>query len=277
MEKSEGFWGRLNRRVRKWIGDRRNLSLWFLLFAAVAGYVFFFTSNLTLGYSGTHKSTALDTPVTFERNRTVTLSLWDYSPSQKLMEVELLFENGSFDGVDAYIFEAAMRPGDKLVPVTAVIEESSFVVLHLTGIPDNFAEISLRLKVNDDRFNEVIRLYCNAADVRQAEKISEKTKKEYMTDRLYKSIALLESEITGHEAAVTELEAKIDNIRKTVEELEQNKKYLTASEIEKVNGTIESHHREIDRIGEEIEAHNAAAAEAEEKILKLRQQIEDVG
>ncbi len=277
MEKNKGFLERLRDRIRKKLGDRRNLTLWIFLLAAVSGYVFFFTSGFTLGHSGGHKSTALDTPVTFERTRTVTVSRWDYSPSQKRMEVELLFENGSFDGIDAYLFEAAMRPGDKIIPITAVVEESAFVVLHLADVPDSFSENSLRLKVNDERFTQVVRLYCNAADVRQVETITEKTKKEYMIDRLHKSISLLEFEISGHETAVTDAEAKIENIRRTVEELEQNKKYMTASEIEKLNSTIESHHREIDRIGEEIEAHRAAVAEAEEKIRKLQQQIADVG
>lgn len=62
-----------------------------------AGYLFFFSSRLILPGGISAEYTPIGTELEFPgQNKTVTVSRWEYSPEQHLMEVELLFDNRSF-------------------------------------------------------------------------------------------------------------------------------------------------------------------------------------
>ena len=71
-----------------------------------AGYLFFFSSRLILPGGISAEYTPIGTELEFPgQNKTVTVSRWEYSPEQHLMEVELLFDNRSFDGINTYVFD----------------------------------------------------------------------------------------------------------------------------------------------------------------------------
>ena len=72
----------------------------------IRGYLLFFTSRYWMQTSGGAKRLS---PLNQEidwNDRKVRLLRWEYSPDQKLMEVELAITNTAFDGMDKYQYSA---------------------------------------------------------------------------------------------------------------------------------------------------------------------------
>ena len=126
-EKQPGFWERLKEKLPK---VDPKISMKILSFFIGFGYVAFFSSRLLLPGGISAEFTPLNTPVSFPgTSRTVTISRWVYSPSQNLMEVELVFKDSSFDVVESYVFDSMIKTFSiKQQPVDVILNTSAGTV-----------------------------------------------------------------------------------------------------------------------------------------------------
>lgn len=256
----------------------RNTFLVALSLFILGGYAVFFTSGFWLPYNGNYSFTAPGSRLEFADHRTVTLGRWDYSPEQNLMEVELEIDNPNFDGLDKYVCDVVIRTGsgEQTGTVKTVIAQDDFFVLHILNVPKNFTELSMRIRVNSETVSGTAKLFSNKDDIRQVEHLHEKTKSEYLKDRVLALTDEYQSQIGLLRKTNEELGAKIQNIKSKNAQLEQDKKYLTERDIQKTNARIADNESQIKALQEQIIVNESAVTEYQLKIQKAKEKAEDI-
>ena len=256
----------------------RNTFLITFLLVILGGYAVFFTSSFWLPYSGNYSFTPLGSAVEFANHRTLTLSRWDYSPQQNLMEVELEIDNPNFDGLDQYLCDVVIRTGsgEQKGRVKTMVAQDDFFVLHLTNIPKNFTELSLRVQVNSETVTGTAKIFSNKDEIRQVSSLTAKTKSEYLKDRVLALTEEYQQQIQILQKTNEELSAKIENIQKKNAQLEADKKYLTDQDIEKTNQRIASNESQIESAREQILGNESAISEYQLKIQKAKEKAQDI-
>lgn len=268
------------KKVRGFFAGRscRNTFLAVLSLFLLGGYTVFFTSGFWLPYNGTYSFTAPGSRLEFANHRTVTLGRWDYSPQQDLMEVELEIDNPNFDGLDKYICGVVIRTGfgEQTGSIKTVIAQDDFFVLHIRNVPKNFTELSLKIQVNSETVSGTAKLFSNKDSIRQVVHLSEKTKSEYLKDRVLALTEEYQSQIDLLQKTNQELQAKIKNIQAKNAQLEQDKKYLTERDIQKTNDRIADNESQIKALREQIIVNESAVTEYQLKIQKAKEKAEDI-
>lgn len=152
--------------------DENNAIINLALIVIIGGYLFFFTSNLWIPHNASaKKQTPLNESVEWA-DRAITIERWDYCEQGGLMEVYMDIKSNTYDGIYAYKYEAVDRSEDNL-KVSAAVEEPEWLVLRISGISNDFGEISLRLTHRGD----TIRLYTNVKKVNRVKSLHKKARK----------------------------------------------------------------------------------------------------
>ena len=249
----------------------KNLIILIYISTMISGYVFFFfiSSFFTSGVK--IQATAINTQIEYEK-RNITLLRWEYSAEQELMEVELSIENLSFDTIDDYDFDVAVRPSAKTT-IKKIIADRDYVVLQIADIKNNFTEVSLRMSIPG---KEKLKLYTNKNEVVRVDNLVVKGKTEYQ-------IALLERNIESNNNQILEIDNIIKEYTGTIEYLkssiiadEESKKYKTADEIEDINNLISNKNAEIENLENKIETQFKLKDEITLRNQKLQEFINDL-
>lgn len=256
----------------------RNTFLALLGLLVLCGYAIFFSSTLWLPVQGTYSFTAPGSTLTFANHRALTLSRWDYSPAQNLMEVELEIDNPNFDGLDRYLCDSIVRTpsGERTAAVQTVVAQDDFFVLHILGIPKDFTELSLRIQVNDASTPGTAKLFSNKNDVRYVDNLTEKTKSEYLRDRVLALTDEYGAQIQKLEQENGALGEKIEAIREKNTQLEADKKYLTEQDLQKTQERIASNEAQLQAAQKQIVENESEISEFRLKIQKAEEKAQDI-
>ena len=275
-EKQPGFWERLKEKLPK---VDPKISMKILSFFIGFGYVAFFSSRLLLPGGISAEFTPLNTPVSFPgTSRTVTISRWVYSPSQNLMEVELVFKDSSFDVVESYVFDSMIKTFSiKQQPVDVILNTSDLCVVHIP-VPQSFRAVSLRMlpDVEDVSADQIVKVYTNPSEVQVVDHIEAKTETEYRRELILSNVSLYEEQIQAIKEEISQLRTTIENVEKRNKDLEQSKRYSTDKEIMQINTDIESNNRYIEQLENQIISNNRDMTELQEKIENTKKQAEDL-
>ena len=243
------------------------------LIVVLAGYFLFFTSKSFLPYKQNLMETDIGKILQLEIGKNITLIRWDYSPDQHVMEIELLTENTTFDGADEYLYAAVDRQNQNLT-ANIIVADANMQVIHIENVPDNFSEISLRIKGTGDKDTNILRIYTNKDDVNIVDEIRPRTKPEYVIMRLENEIVLMEQRIESIENDNSELRDRIQNIEEANRNHELDKRYQTAEEIAQTNIRIRNNETEIGRLLTQIDANSKSIDEFENRISNIRERID---
>ena len=275
-EKQPGFWERLKEKLPK---VDPKISMKILSFFIGFGYVAFFSSRLLLPGGISAEFTPLNTPVSFPgTSRTVTISRWVYSPSQNLMEVELVFKDSSFDVVESYALDSMIKTFSiKQQPVDVILNTSDLCVVHIP-VPQSFRAVSLRMlpDVEDVSADQIVKVYTNPSEVQVVDHIEAKTETEYRRELILSNVSLYEEQIQAIKEEISQLRTTIENVEKRNKDLEQSKRYSTDKEIMQINTDIESNNRYIEQLENQIISNNRDMTELQEKIENTKKQAEDL-
>lgn len=275
-EEQPGFWEHLKEKLPK---VDPKISMKILGFFIGFGYVAFFSSRLLLPGGTSAEFTPLNTPVSFPgSSRTVTVSRWVYSPSQSLMEVELVFKDSSFDVVEAYAFDSMIKTFSiKQQPVNVIINTSDLCVVHIP-LPESFRAVSLRMlpDVEDASADQIVKVYTNPTEVQVVDHIEAKTETAYRREQILSNVSLYEEQIQTIKDESSNLRTTIQNVRKRNEDLEQSKRYSTDKEIMQINTDIEANARYIEQLEKQIISNNRDITELQEKIENTKKQAEEL-
>lgn len=275
-EEQPGFWEHLKEKLPK---VDPKISMKILGFFIGFGYVAFFSSRLLLPGGTSAEFTPLNTQVSFPgSSRTVTVSRWVYSPSQSLMEVELVFKDSSFDVVEAYAFDSMIKTFSiKQQPVNVIINTSDLCVVHIP-VPESFRAVSLRMlpDVEDASADQIVKVYTNPTEVQVVDHIEAKTETAYRREQILSNVSLYEEQIQAIKDESSNLRTTIQNVRKRNEDLEQSKRYSTDKEIMQINTDIEANARYIEQLEKQIISNNRDITELQEKIENTKKQAEEL-
>ena len=271
MTKDKKSPGRFQGRLMK-----NTLFLVIFLFVA-AGYVFFFTSAQTLPGGNSVVATKMNYPLAFDDRRTVTITRWDYAPEQGVMEIEMELDNQSFDGLDAYSFSALSKNlRQSELTVKPIITDSDLYVIQFSGVPSDWRSVSLRIKVNDPSKTDVLKCYANTESVHTVPELHEKTKNEYLRDRLLRKISGYQEEIEKLKDTYDQNKQKIAALEDKNRQLEEGRKYQTAEEIEKTNQEIQTNKNQLETLKTEQENNLKDQDEYNLRIVKTQEQADDL-
>ena len=161
--------------------NKESIRFFIIIFFFVGGYAFFFSSMYWMPAS---VDASYLTKVGIENtwnNRHITITRWDYSEEQGVMEVELSVENKSYDGKNTYDFSAVDLRGRKLT-IDTQVTDTDWIVLQIKDIPNKWSDISLRMEVaGEDK--ERLKLYTNINDVNKVKRIKSLNRIGYLQKR----------------------------------------------------------------------------------------------
>ena len=195
--------------------NKESIRFFIIIFFFVGGYAFFFSSMYWMPAS---VDASYLTKVGIENtwnNRHITITRWDYSEEQGVMEVELSVENKSYDGKNTYDFSAVDLRGRKLT-IDTQVTDTDWIVLQIKDIPNKWSDISLRMEVaGEDK--ERLKLYTNINDVNKVKRIKSLNRIGYLQKRF-------ESEICNYKKGVEHKQGEIKILNQEITEVKKRLK-----------------------------------------------------
>lgn len=251
----------------------RVLGTMFLVIVLV--YIFFFTSNFTLGGETLKAGTKLNTPISFE-NCNVTIENWKYSKEQQLMEIELDIDRLTYSNVIKYDFIGYQK--DKTTySVDRIVDDKDYLVLHIDPVPQDFKEFTIQFTLQeDDSENSILNLHTNANEVENVDVIETLTKKEYIEAKVKRTLKHYNNEISNVRKDIEKNNQLIEKLQVQITEIEEKKKYYTAEELDEANQQIADINSTIEDYNKLIEEDNAQIEEFQAKIQKSELKLTDL-
>lgn len=250
---------------------KNNAIINLALIVIIGGYLFFFTSNLWIPHNASaKKQTPLNESVEWA-DRAITIERWDYCERSRLMEVYMDIKSNTYDGIYAYKYEAVDRSEDNL-KVSAAVEEPEWIVLRISGISNDFGEISLRLTHRGD----TIRLYTNVKKVNRVKSLQKKSKKDYQIIRMKTKISQYQKTIAAKEKKIELLKATNERLNNEIERLQSDLEYQTESEKQNTADRVEDIKENIDQNTADINERYRQIEERNNRIRLIREQIDQI-
>lgn len=255
-----------------------SLVFYLVLFFFAGGYLLFLSSSTWMPAS---LSASLQTPLgedTEWAGRSFRIVRWDYCEEMEMMEVEMNVQNDSFDGINQYVFQAAVRSGGSPV-VETVIGEPDWIILQIKEIPRSFGELSLRVdlpQATAEAETDTLKLYTNVNDVNRVSSIKKKDREGYLCGKVMLQIEEYKKQIEEKQdrmealaAQSVEMQEEIGRLQKDTGYLTEEQKQETDSRITEIEGDIKGNMEETEKLQQEI-------SELEERIRLAEKQIQDM-
>lgn len=261
-------------RFKKLIRAKGNLILKTLFALIVAFYVFSFASNYIFAPK---ESDLLYTPVKQDNiieNTKLQIYDWKYSKSQNMMEVDLTIDDETANLYTLSYTSKARMTGNELqnLSAKAVYQSSSYVVIFIKDIPENYNEILLSVDSENETTGSNIgsvSLYTNRYRATKVSNISKKTGVEYQIDRLNIGIENYQNKINSSQKSINKYNKNISSATNEIEKLREEQQYLTTDEIAESEEKIKSFNSSI------LGATNSIKSE-QDKIRNYQQKLDEI-
>lgn len=254
-----------------------NLFYVILILVIGGGYLFFFNSKeLFTQNKVTIQATSYNEGNAY-KNRDFTLIRWDYSESDKICEIELDILNNNFDGENTYEAVAYVRSKgvEQELQVEKVIEENTLLILQIKDIPDQYAELCLKVSLPGEEEEEPLKLYATRDSVEPISDLSKRTREEYQMNRLKLQIRLYEEDIVLCKDEIHTSNENIKACKEQIKELKAEMKYQPDRQKEDTQKVIDAAYTEISRLESEIEKMNTEIKEVNKSIKQIKTKLED--
>lgn len=249
----------------------KNLGSIILIVGILLGYLTFFTSRFWMP----DNSSLVEATQLYERNTidnyNIYLTKWVYSDSDAAMEIIVEIQTSAL--IDDGLTFSAVERNDGELDIYAVDESPEYMVLRITDLPENWQEISLHLQKNDG--DNTLRLYTNINEVDKVENLPEKSKSEYLIDRLQGQIgyddyqiSLIQNEMTALETENTELQERIDELERAV--------YPTEEEADEALEMVNQAQNNIQENTDSITSYQEEISEIEARTESIQEQINNL-
>lgn len=260
--------------IKKFVRVQGNLILKTMFILMVAFYIFSFSSNYIFAPK---ENDLLYTPVKQDNlieNTVIQIYDWKYSKAQNMMEVNLTIDDETANLYTLSYTSKARMTGNELqnLSVQTVYQSSSYVVIFIKDIPENYNEILLSVdsenKTTGSNIGSVS-LYTNRYKATKVNNISKKTGVEYQIDRLNIGIENFQEKINLLQKNINKYNKNIKNATNEIEKLRDEQQYLTTDEITESEGKIKSFNSSI------LNATNSIKSE-QDKIRAYQQKLDEI-
>ena len=242
---------------------KKSLYLLISLIVIVLGYFFLFFGN-SVGKNNNRLFTEIGQKNNLNEHY-MTIESWIYDPVSKKMEVVFDIENKSYDGKDNYLCSAISRKYNN-ISADVVVNTRDILVIHLSDIPKNFGEISLRIYYDEQTEIEPLKVYTNEDVVEITDSISEKTVNQYYIERNERLISKYSSENDEYMAEIELLNTKIENANISISDLQNQFGYKTEAEMKEIESKIIGIQSEIATYEKDVDMYNLMIEENNARI-----------
>lgn len=244
----------------KKILSRKSINTTIIVFICIILiYIFFFTSKWLLPANITSESSTpqIGKEIQFGNDREYNLISVAYSKEDQEMEIVMSLTNNSYDNVNEYYTAVNVLGGSsKKVEIKEIMNQSLLTVFRIENLK-SFDEITFMLApkiadINEVKDEDTAFIALNKYNITEVSHIKDKSKEEYMTDRLEMMIADFKSKIETEENKLDELNNKVKSLEKENEDYSKNEKFLTSEEQTEARIKIETNKQNIETTKTEI-------------------------
>lgn len=276
-------------KVKRKISNKAKGSIGIVALIAfiVIGYAFFFASpRIFAPNEDDLLITETGKEVSINTSHKVKIEDWIYSEKEQKMQVVLSLISTSLDASEKYVYKAVSRTQAKeaeQVSVNVTYQSSSFANLIIENVPKNFCEMAISVgyidkhaeeqsKGKDDKDIEAAftTIYTNVYKVSKADKIEPMSVLDIYIGKINDNINEWNEEIENLTDEIELNKSKQEDILQVVAELQQNKKYMTANEAEKIEAQITSYKTSYDKYSKMIESDEAEISELNDKVTSAK-------
>lgn len=260
--------------------DQRNKVMRIsILVVLVLCYTFFFSSKLLLPpiISPASAVTSIGQVTEYTDGRSAVLVSAKYAKEQRLMEVTLQLTNDTFDNVNDYYYSfELLGRSPKNVEIKEVMNDQLITVLQFHNLK-SFDECTLYFapksgKLSDVTDDETGIFILNKHNIDYVNHIETgKTETDYLRERLHNVIAEYEESLETQNRKLEKLQTKVEALLNENAEMERNKKYLTAIELDSSEDKIKENLEVIAETKTEISAQETKVKNLEKLIAEAKE------
>lgn len=254
------------------------------LLVLIIGYLFFFTSNMTIPDKITSKeeTTKINEVNEYMDGRTCQLLSATYDREQETMEVIVHLTNNTYDGVDSYYIAEKLNNGSTKNLVTKeVLDDPLMTVIRISNLKPHYREMQLMLapkltSVDKVKDSQTAFITLNKYNVTQGTIDLNKTKQDYLAERLQNVLDSYQKEFNNLTRKDNDLEQQIENATKQNEDLEKNKLYMSSKEIDNANSQIADNEQTIKDLQQQRTDTRNQMLSYSKLIAKTRARLNDI-
>ena len=254
------------------------------LLVLIIGYLFFFTSNMTIPDKITSKeeTTKINEVNEYMDGRSCQLLSATYDREQETMEVIVHLTNNTYDGVDSYYIAEKLNNGSTKNLVTKeVLDDPLMTVIRISNLKPHYREMQLMLapkltSINKVKDSQTAFITLNKYNVTQGTIDLNKTKQDYLAERLQNVLDSYQKEFNNLTRKDNDLEQQIENATKQNEDLEKNKLYMSSKEIDNANSQIADNEQTIKDLQQQRTDTRNQMLSYSKLIAKTRARLNDI-
>lgn len=262
--------------------SKNSMVYYTVALSIVFGYGFFLNSNAILN---TH-SDLISTPIYQKQNigtQTIDLRSRKYNPLTHTVEFMFAVENAtnSMTEIQNMKLDFEMReksnPTEKIEVTSRQLDSKNYVVIAKAPSKWTVLSVAVGEKIsnpnnkNDDLFqNSSTRFYTNINKIEKDYNLKEKNTNEYLANATENEIKIVDKNIESIYKNIDKEKQNIIDTQKTIDTIEEGKKYQIETELEISNSEIESLKLSIENHNEKIENYKKEIREKANKIEKLK-------
>lgn len=252
--------------------------------------LFFISSKMFIKDAGAVTQTPLNEEIPGLNQSNIVIDKWTYNKKKSFMEVVLKVKNIGNDPVKpTYEFMAQLKTSKDHLPIELVYQKENLYVIHINKIDKDFTELGLIVRENRDETyiaslqsdseepQSVIVLKTNFHDVSINNQLRKRTDNEYLAESIDREIEGYKGKIkTLSEEDIPRQVELIKSLQEDIKDMEKQKKYQTATEIQSTNSDIIDKQNKINEYNEKQQGYMLDIEKVNEKIKKLEEKKADI-
>lgn len=254
------------------------------LLVLIIGYLFFFTSNMTIPDKITSKeeTTKINEVNEYMDGRSCQLLSATYDREQETMEVIVHLTNNTYDGIDSYYIAEKLNNGSTKNLVTReVLDDPLMTVIRISNLKPHYREMQLMIapkltSIDKVKDSQTAFITLNKYNVTQGSIDLNKTKQDYLAERLQTVLDSYQKEFNDLTRKDNDLEQQIENAKKQNEDLEKNKLYMSSKEIDNANNQIADNEQTINDLQQQRVTTRNQMLSYSKLIAKTRARLNDI-
>lgn len=261
---------------KQWIEQlhkSRNKGMMKFLLIFFCGQFLFLTSKSWFPNGNDYQ---MATPMYTEKsaeNVTFTLTKWEYSPAERMMELDIGIANNSLDKLEDFEYEAMTRELKKL-DIEVIVEAEDFAIVRVENIPKKWKEMifNIYVKSSDGNKNQV-KFYTNDESVKVKKSISLCTEEQYFKKHMELLISEQNKKIQTYQKENQDKTKKQEEYAEKILELTESKEFQTEKEQENTDNIIKKAYGNIRNLEEKKKTNIQNVEECNKKIEVLKKKL----
>lgn len=248
--------------------DNKNVPLIIAISIIAAFYLFMFSSQYIFGHNGYR----IDLDAKALGDQTLWIDSWSSAPKAKQMEIVVAIENAySIMSYDVNL-RCMTSTGSEDVPAEIVLQDRDLLVIHASNVPKRYSEVRLTISSSEG----AVQFYDNRDDISLLDQITIRSLVGYRIDQRTRQLQHNLDSIDQIMQQIQDYDNDIRDMQAEILEIEGQKKYMTADQMQAASIQIRSIENDIDQIQRQITSLQAEINEYEARNKNLKIEIEDM-